>query len=533
VILPEANLKTEPTDRLIHALMRPELYDHPVQGFRLVETHISYVLLTGAFAYKIKKPVDMGFLDFSTIENRRHFCEEELRLNRRLAPELYLAVVPIGGTPDAPVWNGPGPAIEYAVKMREFPQEAQLDRVLFEGRLRPEHIDGLAAQLAAFHGSIPAAAPGTPFGTPEGVAKPVLDNFGPIRARFSDSREAAQLARLEDWTEKTHRALTGDFLARKKDGFVRECHGDMHLANMVLIDDGVLIFDCIEFNENLRWIDVMSEIAFLTMDLDDRERPDLSRRVLNAYLEITGDYGGLRVLRFYQVYRALVRAKVACIRLGQAGLSDSDQRLTRKQYRTYEALAETYTAAPSPWLAITHGLSGSGKTTLSRMLLEASGAIRIRTDVERKRLFGLAPEARTASGMDQGLYAPDATERTYRKVADQARSVLAAGFPVIADGAFLKRNQRRILRSVAEESKAPFVILDLVADEFSLQSRLAERTRAGRDASEADLAVLKNQIATREVLDPDEEISALRVDTDNPFSVEPVLSRLYRKTGGT
>jgi aminoglycoside phosphotransferase family enzyme/predicted kinase len=531
VVFREADLKTESSDKLIEALMRPELYDHPVEGFRLIQTHISYVLLTGPFAYKIKKPVDMGFLDFSTLEKRRHFCEEELRLNRRLAPELYVGAVRITGSREAPVLNGPGPAVEYAVKMREFPQEAQLDRVLSEGRLRPEHIDGLAAQLAAFHRGIPAADPGKPFGSPEAVAKPVHDNFGPIRSQFSDSLEAQKLDWLEAWTGKTHRALTGDFLARKKDGFIRECHGDMHLANMVLIDDEVLIFDCLEFNENLRWIDVMSEIAFLTMDLDDRERPDFSRRVLNAYLEITGDYEGLRVLRFYQVYRALVRAKVACIRLGQAGLSENDRRQARKQYRTYETLAETYTTAPAPWLAITHGLSGSGKTTLSQMLLEASGAIRIRTDVERKRLFGLAPDARTASGIDQGLYTPVATQRTYGLMADQARSVLSAGFPVIADGAFLKRDQRGTLRSVAEACGTPFIILDLEADESSLRTRLAERTRAGRDASEADLAVLKNQIATREILDQGERKFALRVDTENPFSVQPVLTELARKIG--
>jgi uncharacterized protein len=524
-------VNTESSSRLIESLKNPALYDHPVERFTVVETHISWVLLTGPFAYKIKKPLNLGFLDFSSLENRRHYCAEELRLNRRLAPQLYLDLIAINGTPDAPVLNGPGAPIEFAVKMKEFPQEAQLDRLLSEGRLLPEHIDALSARLASFHGTIAVAGPDSPYGTPEGIARPVRENFLPIRAQFSDPAEGRKLDRLEAWANRMHRDRTGDFLERKRDGFIRECHGDMHLANMVLLEGRVTIFDCIEFNENLRWIDVMSEIAFLTMDLDDRERPDLSHRVLTAYLELTGDYTGLRLLRFYQVYRALVRAKVACIRLGQPGLSEPDRRRTLERYRTYESLAERYTAAPAPWLVITHGLSGSGKTTIAQSLLEATGAIRIRTDVERKRIFGLAPAARSDSGLDRGIYTPEATGKTYRRVAEAARSVLTAGLPVIADGAFLKRDQRWMLRAVAEECKVPFIILDLRASETALRNRLAERNRAGRDASEADRAVLEGQLATQEPLDPEEREDTLTVDTENPASVDTLPSELKRKTG--
>ncbi len=509
---------------LIQALHDPACYDHAVQDIRAVETHISWVVLTGPYAYKIKKPVNLGFLDFSTLDKRRFYCEEELRLNRRLAESLYLGVTSITGAPASPRLGGAGPAIEYAVKMVQFPEAARLDRMLAQGELRPEHIDLLAQELAEFHGRIAVAGNGMPYGDPEHVYEPVRENFEQIRCRI-ETADKTLLQRLRVWSERSFAELHPIFEARKRGGFIRECHGDAHLANMVWRGERVMLFDCLEFNANLRWIDVMSEVAFLVMDLDDRGRPDLARRALNAYLEHTGDYEGLAVFRFYQVYRALVRAKVACIRLYQSGLSEDEKRKVRDEYLGYANLAERYTRDIPASLIITHGLSGSGKTLVSQQLLEAFDAIRVRSDVERKRLHGFGAHARSGSGIDSGIYTSQASERTYARLAELAAIVLRAGRTVIVDAAFLKREQRDRLQAVAEETHVPFAILDLQAAENILRERLSLRARQQREASEAGLAVLDHQLATREPLAADELRVSLTVDN----TAAPDIAALVRK----
>ena len=510
---------------LIQALQRPACYPHPARDIQLVETHISWVLLTGPYAYKIKKPVNLGFLDFSTLEKRRFFCEEELRLNRRLAPALYLDVVPISGSPQSPGFSGHGETIEYAVKMVQFPESARLDRILARGELRAAHIDLLAQELAEFHGRIAIAGNDKPFGDPDHVREPVTQNFIQIRMRL-DSRDQAQLRRLEIWSAMSFGELRRIIESRKRDGFVRECHGDAHLANMVWLDERVILFDCLEFSDNLRWIDVMSELAFVVMDLDDRGRPDLARRVLNAYLEHTGDYAGLAVFRFYQVYRALVRAKVACIRLSQEGLVDEEINRGREEYRDYAQLAERYTQPAPPALIITHGLSGSGKTWLSQQLLEAVDAIRLRSDIERKRLHGLASTERSGSGIDSGIYTADASQRTYTRLAELATMALRAGHTVIVDAAFLRRAQRDQLQTVAQQVRVPFVILDIQAQEHTLRERLLQRPQQQYEASEAGLAVLQHQQDTRELLSDDEQRHALSINGDKPIPIAELERQL-------
>jgi hypothetical protein len=502
-----------PQTPLIRALLDPRRYDHPVEGVELVETHISWVLLAGEYAYKIKKPVDLGFLDFSTLAKRRHFCEEELRLNRRLAPQIYLAVVAISGTAEDPRLGGVGEAIEYAVKMRRFPQDAQLDRVLARGALTAAHIDALADALARFHGAIAIARPGTPFGEPDAVYAPMRENFEQIRPRVNTGLHAP-LARLAQWTQSAREGLAPVLAARKRDGFIRECHGDAHLANMALLDSEVLLFDCLEFNANLRWIDVMSELAFAVMDLDDRGRADFGWRLLNRYLEQTGDYAGLKVLRFYQVYRALVRAKVAAIRLSQPGLGETERARALGDYQGYVTLAERYTQPRVTPLLITHGVSGSGKSTVAQLLLESYGAGRVRSDVERKRLAGLQPMARSESGIEVGLYAADVSRETYARLGQLARVVVDAGLPVIVDATFLKRAQRDAMRTLAASLDVPFVILDTTAPDKVLRARVQIRRELGHDVSEATAAVLERQLATREPLDMDEQAHSVRIQTE-------------------
>jgi hypothetical protein len=314
--------------------------------------------------------------------------------------------------------------------------------------------------------------------------------------------------------------------ARKRDGFVRECHGDVHLANMALFRGDLVIFDGIDFNENLRWIDVMSELAFLTMDLEERGHPELAWRVLNAYLAQTGDYAGLAVLRFYQVYRAMVRAKVTRIRLHQGHLAELEAGRLIEQYHGYVGLAVSYTRPRRVAITITHGLSGSGKTTLTQALLETWGAIRVRSDVERKHLFGLASTASSRPGLDTEIYSTDGTQRTYQRLADLASVVIRAGYPVIVDAAFLQHAQREAFRELAEELQSPFVLLDFHAPDQVLRERIMARLRRGGDASEADLVVMEHQLATQEPLTQDEQARAIRIDAERPPDVAAIAALL-------
>ncbi|HET9405549.1 MAG TPA: AAA family ATPase, partial [Burkholderiales bacterium] len=387
---------------LFVALTRPECYPHPVAKVRLIETHISWVMLTGPFAYKIKKPVNLGFADFSTLALRRHYCEEELRLNHRFAPDLYLDVVPIRGDPRAPRIGGDGPLLDYAVRMREFSQDALAARALAAGTFGARELDTLAARVAEFHAAAPAAQAGGGLGHPASVLGSARQNFEQMLPLARSARDNRALRALQRWTDCEYAARQQAFASRQSGGFVRECHGDLHLGNIVMLDGRPVPFDCIEFNDELRWIDVMNETAFLAMDLEDRGRDDLAWRFLNRYLEATGDYEGIGVLRFYLAYRALVRAKVHLMRSRQPRVGRAEKARLARAFHGYLRLAGRYAAPARGALVIAHGLSGSGKSTATQPLIEGLGAIRLRSDLERKRLHGLAPLAVSGSGPGRG-----------------------------------------------------------------------------------------------------------------------------------
>lgn len=521
----DENLQKAPPT-LIAGLLRPEAYPHPTDTVRLEETHISWVLLTGEWAYKLKKPVDLGFLDFSTLEKRRHFCEEELRLNRRLAAELYDSVVAIAGNPEQPRVGGAGPILDYAVKMRQFPQDALASRLLSAGLLTAADIDRLADTIAAFHHGADRARSWDTFGSPQSVAGPVRENFQPIRETAIAPVDQAALNEIEGWTIAELERLRDRITQRRADGRVRECHGDLHLGNIVRIKDRLVPFDCIEFSPALRFIDVMSEAAFLAMDLAHRQRPDFAYRALNRYLEATGDYEGLDLLPFYWVYRALVRAKIHAIRAAQLAAAGDNTDNLLSGYRSYIGLASRFTQPRRAALVITHGLSGSGKTTASQSLLETLGAFRVRSDVERKHLHGLPPLAVTHSGTGAGIYSPAANTATYERLYDRASSIVQAGFPAIVDAAFLKRAERDQFRELAAELAVPFVILHCTAPEAVLRERVAGRARRADDASEADDSVLARQIANEEPLAADERGCAVTVNNVAAPRWSEIVARL-------
>ena len=509
---------------LIRSLAAPSAWPFAVEAVELMETHISWVLLAGEYAYKIKKPVDFGFLDFSTLEKRKHFCEEELRINRRLAPDIYLQVVAISGTPEQPELEGQGEAFEYAVKMRRFPADGLLCHR--PGELSSELMDRLARQIADFHGRIDSCPQDEPWGAPDLVLHPMVENFRHIDQLEHDPDLEAQLERLEAWTRQSHARLADTIAARKRDGFVRECHGDMHLGNITLVDGRTLIFDAIEFNPALRWIDLMNEIAFLTMDLDEKGRPELAQRVLNRYLEQSGDYEGLCLLRFYQVYRAMVRAKVTALRLGQGDLEAEEREQLGMEFRKYLQLAERYTHGGASGIVITHGASGSGKSRAARKLVMEIPAIQLRSDVERKRLAGLDAQARTQAEVEGGIYSETFTRRTYDRLLELAEAITAAGFVAVADATFLRREQRRIFQELAQRLDAPFLILEMQTPEAVLRERVRARLEMGKDPSEADEAVLSRQLEQMEPLEIEERACTLSMVPDQPLPMAELKERL-------
>ncbi|MCK4742209.1 MAG: AAA family ATPase [Sulfuriflexus sp.] len=515
---------------LIISMMKPGLYGHPVEKCELIETHISWVILTGPNAYKIKKPLNLGFLDFSTLEKRHFCCDEEVRLNTRLAAEIYLEVVPITGSAEHPCLAGKGPVIEYAVKMLEFPQQAQLDRRLYAGQLRATHIDSIAKMIADFHQGIAVADDSMVYGSPEQVAQPVVENFSQIREQYrghiKEQVWAGILEELEQWAEKSFSSLRPLFAERKDGQSIRECHGDLHLRNLAWLDDAPLAFDCIEFNPSLRWIDVISEVAFLAMDLQARQQPELAQRFLNAYLENTGDYAGTRVLTFYLLYRAMVRAKVDAIRACQAGISEAEKVQAENDLLGYLQLGESYIQPGSPKLIIAYGMSATGKTTLTQTLLEKLAAIRIRSDVERKRLFGLPAEQAASAETGAGIYSGDATQRTYMKLAELADHVIDAGYPVIIDATCQKYEQRELFQKLAAAKQVPYVILEFTASVEVLRERIVNREKG---ASDADLAVLEHQISHWQGLRDEEQIHALVVNTEKALGMEQLAEQIAHK----
>ena len=406
--------------------------------------------------------------------------------------------------------------------MQQFTQSQQLDHVLDRDQLTGAQVDAVAGFLADFHQSVTPADQASSFGEPEHVYQPVAENFVQILQQLPDEAHREDLASLETWSRETFNALSAYIKKRKLDGFVRECHGDMHLRNIAWIDNRPLVFDCIEFNPNLYWIDVINDIAFLVMDLQDREQQRLAIRLLNVYLEWTGDYHGVKLLRFYLLYRAMVLAKVNAIRAGQT-MVQAERQHAVQDFDNYVKLGLDYINTGSPMLIITHGLSGSGKSVVSAELAQQLGAIRIRSDVERKRLYGIRPDASAASANNEGIYTSEATRRTYDLLADLADVVLDAGWTVIVDAAFLKVEQRDIFRQLSRQSRVACRIIDLYADESVLRQRV--QARQG-DVSDANLDVLGSQLASHEKLTEAEQEISLMVNTEDDIDYAKLAAQL-------
>lgn len=485
---------------LVESLHHRDAFPDSSAAVEFHETHISWVFLVGDYAYKIKKPVKTEFLDYSTLEKRQRLCREELRLDSRFADDLYLDVVPICIVDGKLRVESTGEPVEYAVKMRRFPSDALLSERLKAGRLTLHEVSQLSESIADFHQSAARCEHADAMSWPGFV----FDNMRSMLRQLKQACSAQTVTAIyavEQWSESVIRKYGHQFTQRAEDGFIRECHGDLHLENVVNWQGRFIPFDGIEFNPRMRWIDVMNDAAFLMMDFAARGHLELGRSFANHYLQRTGDYQSLRTLRWFVVYRAIVRGLVASIRAAQSDASPEERDEAKADCRSHIALAHQFTTEESPTLWITHGVSGSGKTTQSERIVQQYDCFRIRSDVERKRMFGLQPTDRSSRS---DLYSDKSTAATYEQLQRLAQKILRAGYSVIVDATFLQHSQRSRFRELATRESAAFAILDCHADTETLHQRVANRVRSNGDASDADNTVLQHQLATRQPLTPEE-----------------------------
>ena len=492
---------------VVDALMNPAAYGHPVSCVELTATHISWLLLAGDYVYKLKKPITLDFLDFQRLEQRKFYCDEEIRLNQPFAPEIYLDVVAITREKGQTCVGGNGTPIEYAVRMRRFDQAMRLDAQLEQGDLSIADMLELARNIAARHSAAKVIGEDQRDRVIAVTRKFIRDNFIALDGILGD----ADLERLRNWTEQELERVETVLWQRFDDGFVRDCHGDLHLANLVRLPSGITTFDCIEFSSDLRHIDVTCDVAFLTMDLVERQRRDLAAHFLNRYLECTGDYDGMRMLSLYFVYRCLVRAKVAAIRSQERSLA-AERQADLAEMHDYCDMARRQITQLAPILVIMCGLSGSGKTRISDEVMAALPAIRIRSDIERKRMAGLKEKERSESGIGEGIYTERASQDVYDYLLNTARTILSAGHSVILDAANLKTANRMAAFRTATSCDCAAVLLEVTAPFEVLRDRIRQRSNRADDASEAGVEILEHQIATAEPLTHDELEYAIRFD---------------------
>ena len=515
-------------------LLRPEAYPHPAADVELVTTHISWVLLAGEYAYKVKRPVRYPFIDLTSPERRRLLCEEELRLNRRFAPELYLEVcrvVAVNGEarmapmPAAGAPEPGGQVLDHAVRMRRFSRAEELDRLLDGHRIEPHELETFGHSLAQMHARLPAAPLASSWGQPQEIEAQLLRNLLECADAAAVFGSSGEVLALRHPLQARLRSCASWLAARRNDGRIRECHGDLHSRNLVRVHGRLVAFDCLEYEPALRWIDTADEVAFLTSDLKARGRPSHAQAFRGGYLAESGDYHACRVLALYEAHRALVRAKVAALsaaRNVEAGPRDD----LRGEHSRLVSLATGALTPKIPRLLLMSGLSGSGKTWLARQLAARLCAVHIRSDVERKRRAGLRELAPSHSRLGEGLYSAGATATLYDQLARAAEDVLGGGICAIVDATFLERAQRLRFAELAAKCGAPLRLIVCEAPESVLRARISQRSAARLDASEADLEVLAWQSQHAEPATGSEGIDIVRVDTTRCDTLEPTLRRI-------
>lgn len=460
---------------IIAALLDPAHYpdDAPAE-VKLVQTQMSFVLLTGKHAYKIRKPVNLGYVDYTTLEKRRLFSEKEVVLNRRMCPDAYLGVVPITSQGGQFSLGGSGEVVDYAVKIQQLPESGMMDRRLLNWTLDASMVEAVAEKVAAFHAAAEAGGEIDKFGSLDSIRRNVYENFEQSRPYIGRTLSQKQFDRLKTFFDGFLERHAETFARRVTEGRIRDCHGDLHAAHICFTDNGICVFDCIEFNDRFRYGDTASEVAFLAMDLDRAGRADLRQAFVFEYIKQSGDTGLCHLLRFYQAYRAHVRAKVACFKLDDPFVPAAEKAAELEKARGYFDLAVSYTRH-GPRLFITYGVTGCGKSSMATELARRLGLWYLSSDITRKRMAGISPAERAGSAVDRGLYSPKMTEKTYAAMLEEADSALAMWHSVIIDATFLRRADRDKAAALAAKHHAEFFVLDCQLPEEELKKRLEQR----------------------------------------------------------
>jgi uncharacterized protein len=511
------------------ALLDPAAYSERTTSVSLMQTHVSFLFLTDTHVYKIKKPVDFGFLNFTTVDRRRFFCEEEVRLNRRLCPDVYLGVVELRESPSGVSFFGTGKVIDYAVRMKRLPGDRMLDRLLQEGKVTGDGIRRIASVIGEFHLLAERSGEIDGYGSVELIRRNWEENFRQIAPFVSSTLAESDLRLLRAWVERFLEDRSDLFAHRVSGGHIRDCDGDLHSENICL-DDRVYIFDCIEFNSRFRFSDTASDIAFLLMDLEFRGRRDLAEVLLDEYLTVTGDREMLGVLDFYRVYRAFVRGKVESFRLNDIQVSDREKDSAAASARLHFRLARGYVLRRMlpPGLIAFSGLMGVGKSTLARGLSFQFGLEQISSDVLRKELAGLPATEHHRDAYNEGLYTPEFTRRTYQEMFRRAEESLRAGRGIIVDASFSRREDRASFSDLARRMGAPFHLFHAVCPEPTVLGRLEARTDDPFQVSDGRLELLVRQRDDFELFSPDEE-GCTQVETTAP--VDETIDSILRILG--
>lgn len=514
--------------RLLSSLLRPEAYPEPTASVSLQQTHVSWLLFTDRFVYKIKKPVDYGFLNFTTMDRRRFYCHEEVRLNSRLSPDLYEGVIEIRETPDGAVFDGTGRVVDYAVKMQRLPAERMLDRLVETEGIDAGRIRELAQIIADFHLAAASGGEISRYGTLDAIRRNWTESMEQVAPFVPDCIPGGHLTAIRAWAERFMTEQEPLFARRLSDGFIRDCDGDLHLGNICLTDR-FRIFDCIEFNERFRYIDTAADLAFLLMDLDFHGRSDLASLLLETYMAATGDREIALLLDFYRAYRAFVRGKVTAFRLNDPATPQEERGGIRDLATAYFRLARGYLLRHglTPTLFITCGLMGSGKSSTARLLARELGLVWLRSDRTRKELAGVPLVPGTANDFGAGIYTAEMTEATYAELARQAAEQLAVGRSVIVDATFCRKGDRENFRQLGIAAGARFVTLSLESPSELLVARLKKRYEERSDISDGRPELLDEQSATCEPPGSGEEGVVHLQSTFPPFVLaEQVLQEL-------
>lgn len=462
---------------MVQALLKSEAYPEPTEKVAMEQTQMSFVFLTDRYVYKVKKPVNLGYLDYTTLEKRKFYCHKEVELNRRLCPDNYLGVVPVTQHRGSYSISGGGKAIEYAVKMRRLPGELMMDSLIEKNGVSTEMISRLAEKLSSFHRQAETNKTINAFGRVDIIKQNTEENFAQTEKYFGKTISSHQYQQIKDYTRSFIRENIALFQKRIEEGCIRDCHGDLHTAH-ICFENGVCIYDCIEFNDRFRYGDIASEVAFLAMDLDHHGRADLGHYFVSNYIDSSQDEGLKKLLNFYKCYRAYIRGKVACFKLDDPYISQNERDKTLEAAISYFDLAYSYVKS-MPSLFITVGLVGSGKTALAQALAKRLGLVVISSDVTRKRLADIPETERHFEEFDAGIYSPQFSRLTYDTMLAETRRLLGEGISVIIDASFIKSEEREKAKGLAQEMKAHFLVLECTLDEKLTRQRLTERLKQG------------------------------------------------------